>query len=170
VVAARLALVTFVTLLIQVVVVSPLSIAGGRGNIVLLLAICAGLEADAERGAILGFAAGLSFDLLLDTPAGLSALTLALVGWTVGVVNDSFLRASPVTSLLLVAAASAGGTLLYAALAVVFGVTVDPQDLPAIVGVIAVVNVVACTPMRWAVRWAYGPDSRVRDRGRSVFH
>jgi rod shape-determining protein MreD len=169
VVAARLALVTFVTLLIQVVVVSPLSIAGGRGNIVLLLAIAAGLEADAERGAILGFAAGLSFDLLLDTPAGLSALTLALVGWCVGVLKDSVLRSSPVTSLLLVGAASIGGTLLYAALAVVFGVTVDPQDLPAIVVVIAVVNVLAATPMRWAVRWAYGPDSRVRDRGRSVF-
>ncbi len=168
-VAARLALVTFVTLLVQVVVVSPLSIAGGRGNIVLLLAIVAGLEADAERGAILGFAAGLSFDLLLDTPAGLSALTFTLVGWTVGVVKDSVLRASPVTSLLLVAAASAGGTLLYAALAVVLGVTVDPQDLPAIVGVIAVVNVIAATPMRWAVRWAYGSDDRVRDRGPSVF-
>lgn len=168
-VAARLALVTFVTLLLQVVVVSPLSIAGGRGNIVLLLAIAAGLEADAERGAILGFAAGLSFDLLLDTPAGLSALTFALVGWCVGVMKDSVLRSSPVTSLLLVAGASVGGTLLYAALAVVFGVTVDPRDLPAIVVVIAVVNVVAATPMRWAVRWAYGPDNRVRDRGRSVF-
>lgn len=168
-VVARLTLVAFVTLLVQVVVVSPLSIAGGRGNIVLLFAIAAGMEADAERGAIAGFAAGLAFDLLLSTPAGLSALTFALVGWTVGVVKDSFLRASPVTSALLVAAASTAGTLVYAALAVVVGVTVDLADLPAIVVVIAVVNVVASTPMRWAVRWGFGPDARVRDRGPSVF-
>ena len=69
----------------------------------------------------------------------------------------------------LVAVASALGTLLYAGLAVVLGVTVDATALPAIVGVIAVVNVAFSKPMRWALRWAYGPEGRARDRGPSVF-
>ena len=168
-VAARLALVILVTLVVQVVVVSPLAIAGGRGNVILLIAIAAALETDAERGAIAGFASGLAFDLLLDTPMGLSALTGALVGWVVGTAKDSVLRDAAAIQLGLVAVASALGTLLYAGAAVVFGLTVDPGRLPAIVGVIAVVNVVFSKPMRWALRWAYGSDSRARDRGPSVF-
>lgn len=168
-VAARLTLVVLVTLVLQVVVISPLAIADGRGNVVLLLAIADALETDAERGAIAGFASGLAFDMLLDTPMGLSALTGALVGWAVGTAKDSVLRDAAVIQLGLVAVASALGTLLYAGVAVVFGVTVDLGGLPAIVAVIAVVNVVLSKPMRWALRWAYGPESRARDRGPSVF-
>jgi rod shape-determining protein MreD len=169
VVAARLAVVALVTLVVQVVVVSPLEIGGGRGNVVLLFAIAAALETDAERGALAGFASGLAFDLLLDTPTGLSALTGALVGWAVGSAKESVLRDATVIWIGLVAVASALGTLLYAGLAVVLGVTVDATALPAIVGVIAVVNVAFSKPMRWALRWAYGPEGRARDRGPSVF-
>lgn len=168
-VAARLALVAFVTLIVQVVFVSPLSIAGGRGNLVLLLAIVAAMETDSESGAIYGFATGLAFDMLLDTPAGLSALTGALVGFTVGAAKDAVLRSSKVIAALLVAVASAGGTLLYAAVATVVGVTVEAGDLPAIVAVIVVLNVVFSPVVRWALRWAYASDSGLRDRGPSVF-
>lgn len=168
-VIARVALVGLVTLVLQVVVVSPLEVAGGRGNIVLLFAIAAALESDADRGAVAGFALGLAFDLLLDTPAGLSALVGALIGWTVGAAKDSVLRDSPVIWVALVAVASAVGTVAYAAFAVVLGVTVDGAELPAIVAVIAVVNVAFSKPMRWALRWAFGPESRARDRGPSIF-
>lgn len=168
-VTARLAVVALVTLVVQVVVISPLELGGGRGNIVLLFAIAAALETDAERGAVAGFASGLAFDLLLDTPTGLSALTGALVGWAVGSAKETVLRDATVIWIALVALASALGTLLYAGLAVVLGVTVDAAALPAIVGVIAVVNVAFAKPMRWALRWAYGPEGRARDRGPSVF-
>ena len=87
----------------------------------------------------------------------------------VGMAKDSVLRDAAVIQLALVAVASAAGTLLYAGLAIVFGVTVEAGRLPAIVGVIAVVNVVFSKPLRWALRWAYGPESRARDRGPSVF-
>ena len=168
-VAARVAVVVLLTLVLQVVVVSQLPIVGARGNVVLLLAIAAALETDAERGAIAGFASGLALDMLLDTPMGLSALTGALVGWAVGTAKDSVLRDAPAIQLALVGVASALGTLLYAGVAVLFGVTVEPGTLPAIVAVIAVVNVVFSKPMRWALRWAYGPQNRARDRGPSVF-
>lgn len=168
-VAGRVAIVILITLLVQVSFVSPLSIGPAVGNIVLLFAIAAGLETDPERGAIAGFAAGLAFDLLLDTPAGLSSLTLAFVGYGVGLAKDYVLRSSWVITTGLVVLASAGGTLLYAAVAVVFGVTVEPGDLPAIVGLIAVVNALLSRPMRWAVRWAFGPESDARSRDRFVF-
>ena len=71
----KVALVIFTAVLLQVTVVAKLPIADVRGDIVLLVAIAAGLESDGEHGAIVGFFAGLTFDLLLDTPVGLSALT-----------------------------------------------------------------------------------------------
>ncbi len=168
-VPARVALVGLVTLVVQVSVVSPLEIFGARGNIVLLFAIAAALESDADRGAIAGFGLGFAFDLLLTTPTGLSALTGALVGWTVGAARDSVLRDSPVIWVALVAVASALGTVLYATLAVVLGATVDWARVPTIVGVIAAVNVAFSAPMRWALRWAFGADGRVRDRSPSIF-
>lgn len=169
VVAARVALVGLVVLVLQVCLISPINIVGARGDIVLLFAIAAALETDAQRGAIAGFSLGLAFDLLLDTPVGLSALSLALVGYSVGSAKDLVLRSSRIITLALVAVASVGGTVLYAAMAVVLGVTVDWGDLPAIVAVIAVVNALLSTPMRWALRWAYGPDDATRRRDQMVF-
>ncbi len=169
VIAVRVALVGLVVLLLQVCMVSQISVAGARGNLVLLFAIAAALETDARRGAICGFALGLAFDLLLNTPAGLSALTMALVGYTVGSAKDLVLRSSRLVNLALVAVASAGGTLLYASIAVVLGVTVDPAELPAIVAVVAVVNVLLSTPLRWALRWAFGPERQTRRRDELVF-
>lgn len=168
-VAIRVALVGLVVLVLQVCVVSQVTFLGVRGNIVLLFAIAAALETDAQRGAICGFALGLAFDLLLDTPAGLSALTMAVVGYTVGSAKDLVLRSSRLLNLALVALASAGGTLLYAGSAVVLGVTVDPADLPAIVAVIALINVALSTPLRWTLRRAFGPDSQTRRRDQLVF-
>lgn len=167
--AARVALVGFVVLILQVCMVSQISVAGARGNIVLLFAIAAALETDARRGALAGFAMGLTFDLMLNTPAGLSALTGALVGYTVGSAKDLVLRSSRIVNLALVAVASAGGTLLYASIAVVLGVTVDPSTLPAIVAVVAVVNALLSVPLRWALRWAFGPDGHTRRRDELVF-
>ncbi len=168
-IAGRAALVGFVTLILQVTMISPINLGGARPDIVLLFAIVVGMETDPERGAVAGFAIGLAFDLLLDTPAGLTALTLTLVGWGVGAAKDAVLRSSWVISTALVAVASMAGTLLYAGLAVVFGVTVEAGELPAIVGVVAVVNALLSRPMRWAVRWAHGPERRSASRDRSVF-
>ena len=169
VVVARVALVGLVVLVLQVSFVSQVTILGARGNVVLLFAIAAGLETDAPRGAIAGFSLGLALDLLLDTPVGLSALTMALVGYGVGSAKDLVLRSSRLINLALVALASAAGTLLYAGAAVVLGVTVDPADLPAIVAVIAAVNALLSTPLRWALRWAYGSEGRGPRRDQPLF-
>ena len=120
---------------------AKLPIADVRADIVLLVAIAAGLESDGEHGAIVGFFAGLTFDLLLDTPVGLSALSYCLVGFVVGTLQSKVLRATwwiPVVATML---ASALGVLIFALLDQVLGqATVDPARLPAIVGVVAVVN------------------------------
>ena len=100
----KVALVIFTAVLLQVTWVAKLPIADVRGDIVLLVAIAAGLESDGEHGAIVGFFAGLTFDLLLDTPVGLSALSYALVGFVVGTLQSKVLRATwwiPVVATML---------------------------------------------------------------------
>ena len=142
-----------------------LPIADVRGDIVLLVAIAAGLESDAERGAIVGFVAGLAFDLLLDTPVGLSALTYALVGYVRRhVPGRGAARSSwwiPCWSRRVGQRAS--GVLLFALLDLVVGqATVDPARLPAIVGVVAVVNALLLAPaaLGHAARAAATPAMR----------
>ena len=68
---------------------SDLRVAGVAPDLMVLLAICAGLTGGAEAGAWVGFWAGLLADLFLtSTPLGLSALTYCLVGAAVGALRD----------------------------------------------------------------------------------
>jgi len=162
--AAKVALVIFVVVAIQTSFVAPLSIGSVRGDIVLLVAIAAGLESDAQRGAIVGFAAGLTFDLLLNTPVGLSAATYCLVGYVVGNFQSSVLRSTWWIPVLATMVASAMGIVLFAILDAVLGqATVDWGTLPAIVGVVALLNGLLSRPFRWALRWALADPSAPRD-------
>jgi rod shape-determining protein MreD len=163
--AIKVALVVFTAVLLQVSVVARLPIADVRADIVLLVAIAAGLESDAEHGAIVGFFAGLTFDLLLDTPVGLSALTYCIVGFVVGTFQGAVLRTTwwiPVAATVL---ASALGVVIFALLDQVLGqATVEPTRLPAIVAVVALVNGLLSRPARWALRHALSDSSHVTDR------
>lgn len=162
---ARVALVVFIAITIQTSFIARMPIADARGDVVLLVAIAAGLESDAERGAIVGFAAGLTFDLLLDTPVGLSALTYCLVGYVVGSFHASILRTTWWIPVMATVLASAAGVLLFAALDAVLGrVTVEASQLPTIVLVVAGLNGLLSRPFRWALRKALSEVTHSRDR------
>jgi rod shape-determining protein MreD len=163
--ALKVALVIFTAVLLQVSVVARLPIFGVRGDIVMLVAIAAGLESDAEHGAIVGFFAGLTFDLLLDTPVGLSALTYCLVGFVVGTFHNAMLRTTWWIPVLFTMLASALGVVIFAALDAVFGeATVEVARLPAIVAVVSVLNGLLSRPARWALRHALSDSSHATDR------
>lgn len=163
--AARVGLVIFVAVSLQAALVSHFDLGGARGDVVLLVAIAAGLESDAERGAIVGFAAGFVFDLLLNTPLGLSALTYTLVGYVVGSFQASILRTTWWIPVLATVLASALGILLFALLDQVVGqATVDPAKLPTIVALVAVLNGLLSRPFRWAMRRALAQPHGSRDR------
>ena len=79
-----MSLLLVVAVTFQLAVASRLEVFGVQGDLMLLVAVAAGLAAGPDRGATLGFAAGITFDLLLQSPFGLSALTYALVAYLVG--------------------------------------------------------------------------------------
>ena len=112
--AARVTLVLFSAAVLQRGLFSQLRVAGVSVDVFLLIAIAAGMMLGPERGAILGFFAGLTLDLLVQTPLGLSALVYCLVGYGTGRLQGTVLRANRLWPLVLVAASSAAAIVLYA--------------------------------------------------------
>jgi rod shape-determining protein MreD len=159
--ALRFAAILLVVLLVQPSLVATLSIFGVRGDIVLLLPIVAGILGGSDRGAMVGFAAGLSFDLLLQTPFGLSALTYCLVGYGVGLLQGGVLRSTWWIPILTAFGASAAGIVVFAVLGKVLGQDsyIDGQ-LPKIAVVVGLINAVLVLPALRLGRWAMPPAPR----------
>lgn len=109
-----------VAILIQLVVVGPLRLPLGRPDLVLMLLACLALLSGPAAGALLGFGAGLVGDLLSLHPLGQLALVFCLVGYLVGLLGEETAGSIPL-SLAVVAVASAGGTLGYAATSAILG-------------------------------------------------
>ncbi len=137
----KVAVVVLATLIFQVSFLARFSLDGARPDVLLLLAIVAGSLAGPEKGAIVGFSAGLAFDVVLGTPFGLSAFVYTLVGYVVGSLGANVVRSAWWITPALVAVASAAGVVLYALVGAVLGQpTLDGPPLGAIVVVVAVVN------------------------------
>ena len=165
VIVRAIAVVAFVVLL-QMTLASQLSVGGASPDLVLLLAASAGVANGPDRGARLGFFAGLTYDLFLRTPLGMSALVYTVVAYLVGsfqvplAVHPSWWRAAGV------AAASAAGVLLWAAMAVVVGQE-QLLGLPIVrvALVVAAVNALAAPVALRMTAWLYGPLGAERPVG-----
>lgn len=156
---AKVALVILATLIIQVSFLARFSLDGARPDVLLLLAIVAGFLAGPEKGAIVGFSAGLAFDVVLGTPFGLSAFVYTLVGYVVGSLGANVVRSAWWITPALVAVASAAGVILYALVGAVLGEpTLNGPPLAAIVAVVALVNALFAPVAVRALRWARTSD------------
>ena len=164
IVAARISLVLVVSLTLQVTILSDLRMFGVQGDLMLLVALAAGLAAGPERGAAIGFASGLLYDLMLQTPCGLSALTYAVMAFLVGSLQDSVLRAAWWIPVSTAAAGSALGVILYVVFGTVVGVEYLGVSIPKIVVLVALRNSVVAAPTIRVLRWATGTQDSVRAR------
>jgi rod shape-determining protein MreD len=117
----RVALVAIVVLILQLTLVPNLRIAGASGDLMLLFALAAATTAGPDLGAKIAFTYGLTFDLMLETPFGLSALVYAIAAYTFGGVLLTLSRTSWRVTTSSMALATALAVVLYALLARVFG-------------------------------------------------
>ncbi len=142
---------------VQLGFVNDLSILGVHPDLLLLVAICAGLVGGSSRGAGVGFVAGLLGDLMLPGSLGVTALCFTLVGFAVGAAEDSVIRSTRTISMAITATASALGVLLYAGVSQLLGghTLSDPQ-LWSVVGIVAALNGVLCLLVLPLCRWAEG--------------
>jgi rod shape-determining protein MreD len=110
------------TVVVQVVLLPHVRLAGRVPDLGLVLAVAIAFDHGPEQGAIVGFVAGLGFDLFLSTPIGLTALSYALTAYVVGVLQGGMLRAprwfTPVIGFL----AGLGGGLLFVGIGLLAGV------------------------------------------------
>jgi len=157
-------LLVFAVLVVQVGVVSDLEAFGAFGDLVLLIAIAAGSVGGPDRGALYGFSAGLAYDLLLDTPFGLSALVYALVGYAVGMAAAWVLQPRWWFHLLTAFVGSVVAVLLAVAVTRVLGSEYPADEIARIAGVVAAWNVALILPARRLLQWAIGDDRSERYR------
>ena len=159
----RVALVIFVVLMVQQVLMVPLRIAGAHPDLLWLLPITAALLDGPETGAIVGFWSGLAFDLVLPTPFGLSALVGCLLGFAVGSLTTSVDPRAVWLKPVAAVAGSVAADMLFAVLGAIMGQQQMVQiDFLALALVVAVSSLVLVLPVNRLMRWALAGESNRR--------
>ena len=77
---AKVPLILLLFLVIELTVLDRLRVFGAGPDVMLLLAVVAGIVGGPRVGALFGFASGFVLDLFLETPMGLSALVYGISG------------------------------------------------------------------------------------------
>ena len=161
----RWTLIVSVALVLQVGLLNDVRIAGVHPDLMLLLAVCAGLTGGPGEGAGVGFACGLLLDLFLPGRFGVTALAYALTGYGAGVAGDTVVRPARWISVGLVVVSSALGTLLYAAIGQLLGQrSLSDPRLGVIIGIVSVINGALSLPALAVCRWADHDPVRARLR------
>jgi rod shape-determining protein MreD len=158
----RGALVVLVALVAQIAIVADLRVGGAVGDLMLLVTIAAALTGGPDRGATYGFAGGLAFDLVLDSPFGLSALTYALVGYGIGLVCAGLFRPTGWWPLAFAAGAALVATVVYTGIGHLVGTPYPWDDMAQITVAVGLWNAALVLPAMSVMRWVHGrtePDT-----------
>ncbi|MGH9154661.1 MAG: rod shape-determining protein MreD [Acidimicrobiales bacterium] len=156
----RMALLLGTSLVLQHSLLVYLRVAGVSPDLLLLLAVAGGIVGGRERGAVVGFAAGLAADLLSQTPFGLSSLAFGLVGYGVGTLQAALIRLAWWIPLATGMAASAAGVLLYGLLGALMGQSyLLAPELVALAAVVGALNAVLVPVVVRAMAWALPADT-----------
>ena len=101
-VLAIVVLVIVTALLLQSTVFAELRLLGVRPELLFLVTIVIALLEGPNEGAVVGFACGMAQDFFLDQPKGITALTLTLLGYAVGMAQY-IVSPSPLVPTIVVA-------------------------------------------------------------------
>jgi rod shape-determining protein MreD len=140
---SRITLVAVLALLMQQTLMVDFRISGATGDLLALVAICAGFTAGRQVGAVTGFICGVLVDLTLQTPFGMSALVYAVVAYTVGALQASVLRPTWWLAPVTVGVASAASSGLLAIMMLLLGRSSSLQSQVLVdMAVVGVLNAV----------------------------
>ncbi len=155
----RFALFIALVTVVQVSVFTHLRAFGVVPDLGLLVAVGVAYRAGPEAGAIAGFAAGLAYDLFLETPIGLSALAWALTAFLVGRMQSGMLRTPRGFGVLLGGASAIVGGLLFVGIGILAGVAGlrDPHALE-VVGIAGVYDALIAPFVFLLVAWVLGAE------------
>src|SRR2546427_8609202 len=121
--------VVLTALVLQSTLFSQVTLAGVKPELVYLVTIVLAFLEGPASGAVAGFSGGMAQDFLLNQPKGITALTLTLVGYAVGMIRHYIVTPSPLLPVVLVAGATMIGVLFYGVVAFLLGVDVGGMYL-----------------------------------------
>jgi rod shape-determining protein MreD len=107
--------------LLQSTLFAQLRLLGVRPELLFLVTIILALLEGPAEGAVVGFVSGLAQDLLLNQPKGITALTLTLLGYAVGMARQFIVSPSPLVPTIVVAIGTAAGILFYEVVSFLLG-------------------------------------------------
>jgi rod shape-determining protein MreD len=122
----------------------------------LALVLAAALLDGPDRGAAWGFAAGIAYDLVLDTPFGLSALTYAVVGYLAGMVGAAMVRPAGWWPVVIAGVWAAIAVAFYAVVGNLVGVGNPLDGLWQVALVVAAWSAALVLPLRALLRRLFG--------------
>ncbi len=117
----RLGFVVVICVVLQTTLFTHLRIDGVAPEVGLVAVLAVAYYDGAEAGAWFGFVMGLSIDLFLTTPLGLSALSYAITAYGVGVFQAGMVRRPPAIAPLLGGIGGFFGGLVFLSIGAVVG-------------------------------------------------
>jgi len=119
--ALLLAAVILSALLLQTTIFAEINLLGAKPELMYLITIAFGMLEGPASGAVTGFVGGMAQDFLLDAPKGITALTLTLLGYVIGMARQFIVSPSPILPVVLVALGTFGGVLFYGVVSFLLG-------------------------------------------------
>lgn len=108
-------------LLLQSTVFSQITLLGVKPELMYLITIVLAILEGPREGALVGFIGGMAQDFLLNSPKGITALTLTLLGYAIGLARQYIVSSSPLLPTLLVGVGTAVGIAFQEAVAFLLG-------------------------------------------------
>ncbi len=154
-VVARTALVLFGAYVLQLGLFDDLRLFSVHPEVLLAIGSGTAIAWGAERGAVVGFSAGLLADLSLSGRFGLTALAWGVTCYGIGLLSEGLARRSRLVDAVLMAVGGAGGVAAYAVIAALFGEsTLGDDALFVIIGMVAAWSMVLSPLVVPVCRWA----------------
>ena len=149
--------------LLQYAVISQFRILGVSADLLLVLAVAAGMRGGADTGAIVGFFCGLLLDCLTVTPFGLGALAYLTAGVCGAGLERATVHSARWLTMTVAALASMAGILVSALVGAIVGDgDLVNGHLVTILLIIALTSSVLVFPVLAACRWADPDEDRIR--------
>ena len=157
------ALIIVTALLLQSTVFEQIRLLGVKPELMYLVTILIAVMEGPQEGALVGFAGGMAQDFMLNTPKGITALTLTLLGYAVGMARQYIVSPSPLLPTMLVGVGTAVGTAFYQTVRLLLGqLPGEPLGYGVKVSVLAAVYGAVLTPI------LYPLIRRVTERSRPM--
>jgi len=152
-------------LVTQAALVPQVALRGRVIDVMLLIAICAGLVGGQDKGAVVGFIAGVGTDLMVQTPFGMWALVGAVSGYSVGAVYGRYIDGGRFMRTATIGMALATGTMFYVVLGRLIGQSfLSDVDIVPVLLTVAIGGMLLSPLALRVTAWGLGYDRLPWDR------